>query len=173
MSPLERLRVALCIRLGEARVALPTRHPDFADCRQEWEAHCCRIRRVCVRVRYDGITKFATDCRQRQGLFAVPLPGVMPRTQRWLLIEWRGNFSDAFSAIVSSIERSGETASDMFERIAKKKTGTANVVINLDISSRPFHFSLFYREETRIVCSTRDYHTECRDFTNFGLTFFA
>lgn len=49
--------IALCIRLGEAWVALPTHHPSFADCRQEWGPYCyigyecaCVCVYVCARV---------------------------------------------------------------------------------------------------------------------------
>lgn len=124
VSPLERLYVALCIRLGEARVTLPTRHPDFADCRQEWGAHCCqtRVGYVCAlgatispsSQQIADSTRDCLQCHYRASCTASDAK-VTIDWAAWQLFHW------FFRRHSEYIERSWKSLSDMFERMAKKK----------------------------------------------------
>lgn len=155
VSPLVRLRVALCIRLGEAQVALPTRHPDFADCRQEWEAHCCRHGGyVCAFVAMvspssQQIADSSRDCLQchyRASCTAADAKVTIDRAAGRLF----------FCRHFAHWTRSKNCARYVRTYSKKKKKETANVVINLDISLRSFHpdLFLFIGEKRRILCTS-------------------
>lgn len=156
-APLERLHcIALCICLGEAWVALPTRHPGFADCRQEWgpivtsntnmRIYVCVHARVLPRVRnISHADRNRLRCHYRASYIA--------KVDCWLS-DAETLFRRFFHIIV--------LLSNEFKRIVarmcvrERMYMKSNKRVNLDISSFPFIVISFSsrRDGKCIVCVT-------------------